>query len=270
MVSEEQPESVPQSPIDIFLSSPEFERVLGEKPSVLRIEKDDAERYLAVSYENRFTKKGNTRYEAFLSKHGNRVFSRHTIYLDFYRSPMVAIEGYEGDLEWGIERSPKYFNIGGVRTDSFGIGFSVIVMNERHRITYVADYGYHGNSELVILYSPKDTAIINSLPHKIRFVGTEATVWVGHGLHNPIASSALDREIFDPIINYSYRLERGETPSRMHIYKMTTKDLNSGRQIILDLPNWVDIEEWDEKIRVLNRSWRDLGKQMPISLEIIG
>ena len=275
MVSEEQP-NLFQSPIDIYLSSPEFERVLGigkYNTSILRIEKDDAERYLLVASKNQFTTRENNQYEAFLDTCGNRVFSRNIQYgYSFALYPTVLIEGYEGDLEWRIERACIGGMVGGWRHEGFQLHFSVIVNDERHKIDYITTYGYHGANELEVLWLPKDTAISRFGTHTMRFAGVFGPVWSDEETSgDPFATSALEKEIFDPVVNYSYHLEREEIEPWVYNCKMITKNLDSGRQINLTLPSWgVDIKQWDEKIRVLNRRWRDLGKQMPISLEIIG
>lgn len=252
------------SNFDVYLSSSDFRRRSGGA-RITSIDRSEKEGFLRIGFKD-------GAHEVFLTDSGEPIASRMIEVWPGYRYPKVHIDGNANDLEYSIDRNTGGWRDGSrVINETFIIEFALTAQAFNRTATYGIMYG--ASRDLEILFSQDRVAKVAGLENprtRVRFVGVMGTVWVSdNGKEIPLSYTAFDNEVVHPQTNFSFRLEKEKIAERVYKFRMFTKDLSSGKESIVAFPSEIDVQAWDKKIRTPDKNWRNLGKEMPISLQTI-
>lgn len=266
------PETDHQSPIDIYLSSPEMREVL-KRGKVVKLIKDEEERYLRVDLGPQkgsfITSKDQYTFEVFLNAQGESVGSRIIITDPPYKHPRVIIRGQEGDLEYCVLRKADlHFRDGKIIGESPVTFFMFGIKRDDRKIVFFTDYRTSMPGAVTISWVPQTTPIDSTKDtiHQVRFIGLLGSFWREDDSDKQWYQN-LDKEIVDSKVNCSFHLEI-EKILQQQFFKMAMTDLSNGRRIVLNIPGWFNQEELDKRLLVSDKSWKDLGRQIPVTLSI--
>lgn len=258
------------SPIDKFLAGDNLPPRI-KRNKILAIDRDDAHNFLRITVESNGSLSYKHVSEYFLTENGKPIVVRDIGYASFRLPyPQHSIFGTSGDLEYSIDQET--------------------------RTTFQQDWDEpppeRGDLEFALRSFPLEKDLLAGVSisyNTIERSGRPSRLWFSY-------SDGKDYDEYSEVRRHSRHVEYDflsekeakvttylgfgdegllvqhpfhsiEKDGNTHIFKITSPTI--GRQIRVIFPDLIDINEWDNKITVQDRSWRNLGKEMPISLQTI-
>lgn len=260
-------------PIDQFLST--YQVRPGEAIEVL--ERDDRENYLRFSLKQKDIRYGGDRdeWEYFISVEGE---SRDRRCLDYdakfipypralieHRGDMVCVihqhlgSRYRKDFDDSIERLGFEFSFHSPLTENFLVDLGVEFDPNR-----LLDLVRGGTNE--------NYGKARSLSFLCKERGSDNQTYSERKSHSGLVHVGLipgsgnfgdDEEEFLKKLGFSYQVE-----SKDGKYKFAAilKALN--KEITCNFPDWLDTEQWDRKVTAEGREWKNLYREMPLTITI--
>lgn len=250
------------------------QRRKGERIEVLEVDKNDRFLMLKLSQRSLFGQGEDYNIEeVFLSLYGNRVDQRTISYNQACMPyPSHSVFGWINDIGYDISQGqaspPQDWDEDQTRAPfSFQLKTGLA---DDYQVYLTAEYKAH--------FASGDLVAVNFFrtdekerPYKewdgfkggARFL-RRGNQWVKDAYRDPIYHEVVPLDgLFVQKTAALHKLT-----STQGINQLTSNLVDQSRELVFTFPDHIDIAEWDARISVRDRSWRDLAKQMPISLQI--